>query len=157
MLGGGDLVEHGALRARDGARVVGAAALLQPLERLPVSRGFAQRVDARADLGVVAVEVEAAGLARLLDPLQVRLRGEQVGGAGGAARGGGALRGKRAGDILAHRAQPLGAARLAVQRPGELLLGEVLAALAQRTQALQGEAERRHGPVIGRVAAFWRG
>jgi len=157
VLGQRDLVEHGALGARDGALVVGAAAFLQPLERLPLPRGIAQGIGARADLGVMTVEVELARLMRLLHPLQVRLGGEQIGGTGGAARGGRALRGERAHHLVAHRTQPLGAARLAVQRPGELLLGEVLAALAQRPQALQGKAERRHGPVVGPNPGIWRG
>jgi len=157
MLGQGDLVEHGALGARDGALVVGAAALLQPLERLTVASGLAQRLAARADFGIVAVEVELADFARLLHPLQVSLVGCEVDGARRPGRGGRALCGERAGDLIAHRAQPLGAARLAVQRSGKLLLGKILAALAQRAQALQGKAEGRHGPVVGRAQANWRG
>lgn len=157
MLGQGNLVEHGALGARDGTFVIGAATLLEPFERLALSGGLAQRVGARADLGVVAVEVELAGLVRLLHPFQIRLGGKQVGGAGGAAGGSRALRGKRAGDLVAHRTQTFGAARLTVQRPGKLLLGKLFATFAQRPQALQGKAERRHGPVVGRAPAIWRG
>lgn len=157
MLGQGDLVEHGAFGTRERTLVIGAATLFEPFERLPLPRGLAQRVDPRADLGVVAVEVELSSLLRLLHSLQVGLGGEQIGGAGGAARGRGTLRGERADDLVAHRAQPLGAARLPVQRPGKLLLGEILAALAQRPQAFQGKAERRHGPVVGRAAGNWRG
>ena len=83
MLDQRDLVEHGALGARDGALVVGAAALLQPLERLPLAGGLAQRVAARADLGVMAVQVELARLAHLLHPLQVGLVRREVCGLAG--------------------------------------------------------------------------
>jgi hypothetical protein len=115
-------------------------------------------VDARVDLGVVAVEVELAGFARMLDPLQVGLRGEQISGAGGAARGCRALRGERAGDLVAHGAQPLGAAGLTVQRPGELLLGELLAAhtrsARKRSRGKRNDVTAR---VVGRIAENWRG
>src|SRR6185312_15960263 len=101
---------------------------------------------ARADFGVMADEVVLSGLAHLLHPLQVRLVSREIGDARAAAGRGRALRGERAGDLLAHRAQPFGAALLAVERPGKLLLGEILTALAQRPQAFEGEAERRHDP-----------
>ena len=157
MLGGGDLVEHRAFGAGDGAIVVGAAALLQALERLALPRGLAQRVATCPDFGVVAVKVVLAGLANLLHPFEVGLVGGEVGGARRPSGRGRALRVERAGDLLAHRTQPLGAALLAVQRTGKLLLGEILAALAQRPQALEGEAERRHGPVVGPAGTNWRG
>lgn len=155
MLHERDLVEHDALGARLRALVVAAPTFLQPLERLSLTGRLAQRVAARVDLGVVAVEIELTGLAHELHPLQVGLVGCELVGAGGAGGGGGALRRERPGDLVAHRLQAVGAARASGERPGQLLLGEVLSTLTQRTQALEGKAERRHRPVVGGPAANW--
>lgn len=146
MLGQGDLVEHGALGACDGTVMVDATALLQPLERLALASGFAQRVAARADFGVVAVEVELTRLAHLLHPFEVGLVRSEIRDVRSATGSRRALRGERTRDLLAHRTQPVGAVRLAMHRAGELLLGEILAALTQRPQALQRKTERRHEP-----------
>ncbi len=151
MLGQRDLVEHRALGARDGTLVVGTATLLQPLKRLALPSGFAQRVAARADLGVVAVKVQLTRLAHLLHPLEVGLMCRQVRGVRSPTGSRRALRGERTGDLLAHRAQALGAVRLAMHRAGKLLLGEIFAALTQRPQALQRKTERRHAPGSRRV------
>lgn len=142
------LVEDRVLRARLGAGMVGAAALLQALERLPVAGRLAQRVAAGGDLRLVAAEVQLAGLAGLRDALQVGLVREQVVRADGLGRGR-ALGGESARQLLAHRPQAIGGARVPGQRPGELLLGEILTALAQGAKTLEREAERTHD-LVGR-------
>jgi hypothetical protein len=140
----GDLVEHDALRPRHLAGMVGATTLLQALERLAVARRFAQRIAARGDLDVVAVEVERSCLARLLDTLQICLVREQVLRLHGQL-GGSTLRRERTDDLIADRAQALGAAGAPIQRTGKFLLGDVLTTLAQRAQAFEGKAKGAHG------------
>lgn len=144
MLDECDLVEDGALDARDLTGVVVATALLEPFERLPLPSRLAQGVATGVDLGVVTVEVERARLTRLSDTLEVGLVGDQLARIDGS-RGSGPLRGERARELLAGHPQAIGAARPPGHRPGQLLLGEILAALAQGTQALEGKAKRAHG------------
>lgn len=146
MLGQGDLIEHGALDAGDGTVMVDTTALLQALKRLALTSGLAQRVPACADFSVVAIEVELARLAHLLHPFEVGLMCHKIRCVRGATGSRCTLRSEGARDLLAHRTQPLGAVRLAMHRACKLLLGEILAALTQRPQALQRKTERRHAP-----------
>src|SRR5947199_5863755 len=136
-----ELVESRALLALRLATVVLTAAVLQPLEHLPLACGRRQRGTAGGDLGVAAVELESARLAHALRPLEVGLCGQDVVAAGNAARERLHARLSRAVELVGGGTQH----RLAVQTMrhgrGEVFLGLVLDAYAHRAHPLEAECE----------------
>jgi hypothetical protein len=77
----GDLVELDALQAQLLAVVVGAAALLEPLQRLALARGLGELLAPLIEDQLVPPEIGLRGAVGALGPLQVRLVGEVVGAA----------------------------------------------------------------------------
>jgi hypothetical protein len=149
----GDLVHGYALAASRLALVVGAAILLQALERLAVAGGHPQLLTALLEVVLVALEVMARGRDSALGTLKEGLAGQQIGDRGlagcGLELGGACL-----GDTLVRALELLAAQLMLLHGLGESLLGRVLAALAQGAHALESEPERRtvHGPVVGHAA-----
>src|SRR6202020_685944 len=149
----GNLVERHAFLTIGLALVAGALVLLQALERLTLLRGLEENLPALDQLDLVAPQILLGGLMGALGALQVRLPGDQVGGADRQARRVD-LSGASARDPTSGSLYFLFAAAVAQKRAGQLLLGRILPTLAQGADAFESEAERGsvHGPLLDRLA-----
>lgn len=154
MDGEGDLVEGGLRSAQALGVVVGAAAALEPLDRLPLTGGLGQRLTAAGDVGVTAAEVGHGLAPALFGALHPRLGGEEVGAGGAGRQDGVAARVAGVGDGVRGVAQQRLTADAVRQLAGEPLPGGILGALAKRADPLEAEGEGRvlHLPVIARSA-----
>jgi PPOX class probable F420-dependent enzyme len=147
-----ELVELDALAARQLSTVLGLLAVLEALQHLAVALGVAERVAARVDLGVEAVEAQLGILTLALEGLDPALVRREVGG--GEARAGlGAAGLGGGGQGVAGGGEQRRTLHTLVQRSSELLLGLGLDVLAQLANALEAEGERLpHAPVVGPLA-----
>jgi hypothetical protein len=148
-----DLVEPDAREALDLEAVLGGAALLEALERLAVAGGGGEKLAVAGDLDVVLLHVLALCGRRALGALEVCLQLDQLGGADRRGRGL-QLRGPGLLDALLGVAQRVLRRALARHRTRKLLLGEVLAPLAQVTDLLESKLEwsgTAHDPVNDRA------
>jgi hypothetical protein len=132
-----DLVEDTALATARLVFVLGALALLEALEHLMVPGREAQLRAAADNVGFVLLELVRAVCALRLDVLGEHLACVKLGGAysaGVACRQ--ALLGADPLEVGIHRTQALLAAIQPLDGLRELLPGQILAALAQGTDAL---------------------
>lgn len=105
--------------------MLGVLALLQALEHLVLADGDAELGVAAIDVGLMALELADAHRALRLDVFDERLTCEQLSGAVGDE----ALLRVGVLEVALHRAQAVAAASELIDRAGELLAREILAAL----------------------------
>ncbi len=133
--------------------------LFEALEHLVLAGGGRELGAPVLDLRLALNQLLRVGAALCLDPLQEGLACDQFAGVEGARLGGdAALFEVRGLQVLLDAAQLVLRARAQGDRLGELLLGELLLALAYGTHAFEAKAKRGtvHGLVIGCVPMTFR-
>jgi len=124
------------------AIVLGALALLEPLEHAVLARGIAELVSAPGDVGLAPGQLVHSVQAPCFDPFHERLaRLELLGAEDGELACGVALFGAGVLEMNVHRLQTVLATRQTQRRLGKLAAGKILTTFTERTYALEAERE----------------
>jgi len=124
------------------AIVLGALALLQPLQHAVLAGGIAELVPTSGDVGLAHGQLTQPVQAPCFDPFHERLtRAELLGPQGGELACSVALFGADVLEMNVHRLQTVLATRQTQRSLGKLAAGKILTTFTERTYAL--EAERK--------------